>query len=93
MAGDSLKGLIKPGWPTALIGEENPVGIWTFTFQLFEYSKKKKSEKKKEKTLMERKGDNKIVISNGNNKRHSSKFCPWPCTVPLYCLQHPHSWR
>lgn len=35
---------------------------------------------------MERKGDNKIVISNGNNKRHSSKFCPWPCTVPLSVL-------
>lgn len=32
MAGDSLKGLIKPGWPTALRGEENPVGIWACNF-------------------------------------------------------------
>lgn len=32
MAGDSLKGLIKPGWPTAPTGEENPVGTWAYNF-------------------------------------------------------------
>lgn len=82
MAGDSFKGLIKPGWPTALTGEETLWGSEHLLFSYLSIVKKKKSEKK-EKALMERKGDNKVVISNGNNKRHSSKFCPWPCPVPL----------
>ena len=48
-----------------------------------------RNERQIEKTkeaLMERRGDNKIVINNGNNKCQLSNFCPWPCTMPLSVL-------